>query len=61
MAVRRSYNNRGEQQAKRLREYIIKAVADKTGHELPITQTLDQLVRTAAHHGVYLVITASIR
>lgn len=58
MSVRRWHNKKGEEQARRLREYIIKAVADKTGHSLPESQTLDQLVRTAAKYGVRISIRA---
>jgi len=43
-----------EEQAKRLRNYVSEAVRVATGEHLPMTQTLDQMVRSAAKAGVTL-------
>lgn len=43
-----------EGQAKRLRLFVSEAVRAETGKPLPMTQTLDQMVRTAAKAGVSL-------
>lgn len=46
-----------EEQAMRLRHYVSEAVCAATGSALPMTQTLDQMVRTAAKAGVLLSIS----
>ena len=43
-----------EGQAKRLRLFVSEAVRAETGEPLPMTQTLDQMVRAAAKAGVSL-------
>ena len=51
MSVRR---NDIETQAKRLRLFVSESVRAKAGEAIPMTQTLDQMVRTAAKAGVSL-------
>lgn len=46
-----------EEQAMRLRSYVSEAVLSATGATLPMTQTLDQMVRAAAKAGVLLSIS----
>ncbi|WP_421547382.1 hypothetical protein [Pseudomonas sp. QD4] len=46
-----------EEQAMRLRSYVSEAVCAATGVTLPMTQTLDQMVRAAAKAGVVLSIS----
>jgi hypothetical protein len=46
-----------EEQAMRLRNYVSEAVFAATGVNLPMTQTLDQMVRAAAKAGVVLSIS----
>jgi hypothetical protein len=46
-----------EEQAIRLRSYVSEAVRSATGATLPMTQTLDQMVRSAAKAGVLLSIS----
>ncbi len=43
-----------EGQAKRLRLFVSEAVRAETGEPLPMTQTLDQMVRAAAKSGIEL-------
>lgn len=50
-----------EEQALRLREYVIDAVLEKTGVKCPRTMTLDQLVRTAAANGIKLTFSTSTK
>lgn len=46
-----------EEQAMRLRSYVSEAISGATGVTLPMTQTLDQMVRAAAKAGVLLSIS----
>ena len=46
-----------EEQAMRLRGYVSEAVRTATGVNLPMTQTLDQMVRASAKAGVMLSIS----
>ena len=54
MTVRRNQNLIGEIQAKRLKVEVINKVWEKTGAYPNENQSLDQLVRTAAKHGIVL-------
>jgi hypothetical protein len=51
MAVRKE-SHIGEIVSKELRKSITEQVKEHTGLDLPSTQTLDQMIRMAAKHGV---------
>lgn len=42
----------GDLVAREVKESIIRQVKDKTGLDLPQTQTIDQMIRTASRQGV---------
>lgn len=51
MAVRKS-GSPGDVVARELRQSIAQQVKERTGLVLPSSQTIDQMIRTAAKHGV---------
>lgn len=55
-AMRNPSNTVGDQQARRMRQQVIEVVQEKTGVVLPLSMTLDQLVRAAAKAGVSLYV-----
>ncbi|MBT2375514.1 hypothetical protein [Pseudomonas fluorescens] len=51
MAVRQS-GATGDVVARELKESIAKQVKARTGFDLPSTQSIDQMIRAAARHGI---------
>lgn len=51
MAVRRS-GSPGDIVARELKQSIAEQVKQRTGLDLPSNQTIDQMIRTAAKHGI---------
>lgn len=51
MAVRKG-GSQGDVAARELRQSIATQVKERTGLDLPSSQTVDQMVRAAAKHGV---------